>query len=437
MNLKMFLSLLAACIALTYPPVGRAQSSNPPTTLFNFSGTYGTGPNGKLLVSKDSNGNTLLYGTTYNGGANNVGTVFELKPSKHGVTPPPTVIHTFGGAGDSSHPTAGLVPDSSGNLYGTAAGTGTDSGIVFQLVPPANGSSTWTYNIIWQFGGTQGDGYPDGNDPNCDLAYLSNSGAQTKLAGTTVAGGRFDEGTAFTLTQMPDGSWQEQVIHDFSGTNGGAAVDGARPYSGLTPDKFGNLYGTTGAGGANYGGTAFELVQSGGSTFPITILFNFGMSPGRFPLAGVYRDQNSGKLFGSTYVGGGAGYGAVYQLTPGTPEYSDATIYAFTDSASAGDGANPSDVPTPDTPNPGTNYGFYLTTGAARTSSGGSVVHLVPPVPPSTSWTSTTLYSFSGGSDGQAPLASVVLDPTGTILYGTTFYGGAFGGGTVFEIKLD
>ena len=414
---QMFLSLLAAgCLALALPAIGRSQVGNNFTQLYSFNGSGGggLGPNGRVLISPDG---STLYGTTYNGGdANNDGTVYELKLGKHSNTE--AVIHTFSGS-DGSHPAAGLVMGSNNVLYGTTAAGGTSgNGVVFQLTPPTAGSSTWGYETIYSFRGSPSDG----SGPNCDLLLVS-SLSSTILYGTTVRGGGYDEGTAFSLTLTNTG-WEPKVLFSFNGTFG------VRPYSELVIDSNFNLYGTTGTGGSNSFGTVFMLTpQSSG--YKSTTLWTFDGPDGKFPLAGVYLDP-SGNIFGTTYVGGGNSYGGVYELVPKSPgspatTYSESVIYSFTDGL---DGANPSDVLTPDG-----SGGFYTTTGGARAGVNGSVIHLVPPISPSTSWTSTTLYSFSGGTDGQAPLASVVLDPVRMILYGTAFYGGAYGGGSVFKLQ--
>src|SRR5208337_2955021 len=103
------------------------------TTLLSFNGKGGNGPVAGLVM--DTSGN--LYGTTQKGGAKNLGVVFELSPSKHGWTE--TVLHSFaGGTTDGGGPGAGVIFDTAGNLYGTtyAGGTGSCSngcGTVFEL----------------------------------------------------------------------------------------------------------------------------------------------------------------------------------------------------------------------------------------------------------------------------------------------------------------
>jgi uncharacterized repeat protein (TIGR03803 family) len=102
------------------------------TVLYSFTGgTDGANPVGNLI--SDSSGN--LYGTTIHGGAlgcrdTGCGVVFKLSPS--GTE---TVLYTFTGGGDGALPQAGLIADSSGNLYGTTyLGGASGNGTVFKLI---------------------------------------------------------------------------------------------------------------------------------------------------------------------------------------------------------------------------------------------------------------------------------------------------------------
>jgi len=82
----------------------------------------------------------------------------------------------------------------------------------------------------------------------------------------------------------------------------------------------------------------------------------------------------------------------------------------------------------------GNLYGTTEVGGASGTGCGGYGCGTVFELSPSggSKWTETVLYSFTGGSDGQAPEASLILDAAGN-LYGTTVEGGDFSG-TVFEL---
>jgi uncharacterized repeat protein (TIGR03803 family) len=127
-----------------------------------------------------------LYGTTYRGGADNSGTVFELTPSGSSYTE--SVLYSFGSGTDGSAPVGGVVADKSGNLYGTThLGGQTGNGAVFKLTRSASG---YAESILYSFLGA-----PDGGVPYAGL--IDKAGA---LYGTTHAGGQTGNGTVFKLT---------------------------------------------------------------------------------------------------------------------------------------------------------------------------------------------------------------------------------------------
>jgi uncharacterized repeat protein (TIGR03803 family) len=109
-------------------PTPRAQAQTL-TVLYSFSsGTDGANPYAGLVMDKAGN----LYGTTYFGGSSGYGTVFMLD-----ITGTETVLHNFTNSPDGAYPTAGLVMDKAGNLYGTTADGGSSGyGTVFKLSPP-------------------------------------------------------------------------------------------------------------------------------------------------------------------------------------------------------------------------------------------------------------------------------------------------------------
>ena len=135
------------------------------TTLATFDGTHGGNPDLMTLV-QGFDGN--LYGTTYYGGANTKGVVFELGAG--GLID----LHDFSGMPDGAYPLAGLLVSTKGDLYGTAAmGNTANAGTVFRI--KAKGGA---YSTIHSFNGTDGL-YPD--------APLIQVGA--KFYGTTTYGG--------------------------------------------------------------------------------------------------------------------------------------------------------------------------------------------------------------------------------------------------------
>jgi uncharacterized repeat protein (TIGR03803 family) len=282
--------------------------------LYTFGGKFpeGAHPNASLVFDKAGN----LYGTTWLGGANNSGTVFELTPA--GVE---TVLYSFGGQpGDGYAPFSGLVFDKKGNLYGTTYyGGAYGLGTVYEI------TSAGTYKVLYSFGSHRFDGA----HPWFAGLVLGKAG---KLYGTTYAGGAHGGGTVFQITS----AGREKVLYSFGGYLG----DGADPYAGLVFDKTGNLYGTTLLGGTNNAGTVFEFTSAGTEK----VLYRFGSQSvdGNEPTAGVVID-NAGNLYGTTsqggvygYAGGGGGYGTVFEITT---QGSEKVLYEF--GAQSGDGNYP------------------------------------------------------------------------------------------------
>src|SRR6266852_5668058 len=225
------------------------------------------------------------------------------------------------------------------------------------------------------------------------------------------------------LVSVPPAHGQtETVLYSFQGS-----PDGADPLGALVLDKEGNLYGGTGEGGARFYGTVFELTPQGTET----ILHSFGPNggDGYDPLAGVVRDKKGNlygtSIFGGAYGGGnGYGCGTVFKLTPKGKE---TILHSFNNNGT--DGFYPLGGVVMDK-----NGNLYGTTlyGGAYSCFGygcGTVFELTPP------GTETILYSLNrdNGTDGFNPFAGLVRDETGN-LYGTTFFGGAYSDGTVFEV---
>jgi len=264
-------------------------------TLHTFVGTDGANPTAGLVGSKNGN----LFGTTSQGGIGSasVGTVFKLaRPATVGAAWTETVLHTFTGGADGSHPNAGLIIDGAGNFYGTTnAGGAFNYGTVFEL------DSAGNETVLYSFTGLR-----DGASPYAGVVRDSAG----NLYGTTSVGGAFGRGTVYKL----DSSGIETVLHSFNG-----GTDGAYPSASLTLDAAGNLFGTANEGGAagNAGdnGTIFELDSTGS----FTVLHTFtGGAGGGNPAAGMILNS-TGKLCGVTTEGGANDDdGTVFQLDPAT-----------------------------------------------------------------------------------------------------------------------
>jgi len=275
------------------------------TVIHEFAGGVdGAVPHSGLVA--DAKGN--LYGTTDYGGqgahCGNVqigcGTVFRLRHTPSGWSE--TILHAFSGASDGSYVQGPVVLDAQGNLYGTTSGDGDPvckCGTVFEIQHLANGH--WSKKRLYAF--TSGS---DGAAPFAGLA-LDGSG---NLYGTTRDGGSFNSGTVFKLSPAGGGAWTESVIYTF----GSAAGDGSWPSGDLMIDSQGNLYGTTSGGGAGFG-TVFELSPSGGSWTENTMHTFQSGADGSTPYSSLTFDS-AGNLYGTTFTGGTNNAGTVYELSP-------------------------------------------------------------------------------------------------------------------------
>jgi uncharacterized repeat protein (TIGR03803 family) len=332
------------------------------TVLYSFNGgTDGSGPDAAVVMDKQRN----LYGTTYAGGSSGCfegmgcGTVFKLdKTGKE------TVLHRFMNGPDGSTPEGGLVWDAAGNLYGTASGAeggGSTNGVVFRL------NKTGHLTVLYSFTGGSDGGLPqtgvlrdaEGNLYGttssggvkacktilrtfyCGVVFkLDTNGKESVLHlfgpgawypagliqdsagnfyGTTDLGGNpscdflLERGCGVVFRMNTSGSFK--VLRSFRG-----APSGARPSGNLIQDAADNLYGTTyygGTGNCNDGdgkgcGTVFKLDKAG----KLTMLHSFtGGADGAYPSGSLVMDAN-GNLYGTAWLGGDAGDGVVFELTP-------------------------------------------------------------------------------------------------------------------------
>jgi uncharacterized repeat protein (TIGR03803 family) len=264
----------------------------------------------------------------------------------------------------------------------------------------------------------------DGHSPYAGLIF----DASGNLYGTTELGGAYGYGTVFELTPKAGGGWTETVLHNF-----GNGADGAILYSGLIADASGNLYGTTYFGGAYFYGTVFELTPANGGNWTEKILHSFDPNgtDGYSPVAGLIADA-AGNLYSTTQHGGAYGAGTVYELTPNAGgSWEEKILHNFSNNGT--DGYEPFAGLIFDAA--GNLYGTTYYGGAYGVSgnyTGGTVFELTPAA--GGIWTETVLHNFNdNGTDGNNPEADLIFDATGN-LYGTTFEGGVYGYGTVFEL---
>ena len=271
------------------------------TTLHNFDSTDGAYPVGAPALAPDGN----LYGTTSEGGASGCGTVFKITSA--GAL---TTLHSFDRT-DGANPLAGLVQGVEGNFYGTTYEGGVNSsclygdgcGTAFKITPAGLLITLHSF------------GFTDGASPEATLVEASDG----NFYGTTQYGGASNAcsqgcGTAFKITS----SGTVTTLQSFNST------DGAGPSAGLLQATDGNFYGTTAEGGAGTScfagcGTAFRLTSAGA----LATLHSFDSADGASPAGGLFQATN-GNLYGTTGGGGAGGDGTVFRLAVGLRSFVEA-----------------------------------------------------------------------------------------------------------------
>jgi|HubBroStandDraft_1064217.scaffolds.fasta_scaffold10059_3 uncharacterized repeat protein (TIGR03803 family) len=350
------------------------------TTLHTFTGGADGGhPRAGVILDSSLN----LYGTATNGGTSGNGVVYRVDPSGE-----ESVLYNFTGASDGSEPFAGVIRDPSGDLYGTTFLGGSTIGVVYRLNTAGQESVLYTF--------------PGGNDGFYPAASLIRDEAGN-LYGATEGGSTTNAGTVYRL----DSEGKQKVLYRFTGGN-----DGAYPTARLVSDSAGNLYGTAQSGGAGNMGVVYKLDPTGQQT----VLYSFTGADGNLPLGGVVFDS-AGNLYGTTNLGGSTNAGVVFKLSASGQE---TVLYSFT---GGDDGGNPVSGVTLDS-----NGNIYGTTKLGGRAKAGVAYRL------SATGQEAVLHTFTGGADGGNPVSGLLPDSTGN-LYGTTYAGGAgFGYGVVYKL---
>jgi uncharacterized repeat protein (TIGR03803 family) len=305
----------------------------------------GANPQNGLIFDRQG----ALYGTTGAGGSSGDGTVFKLTPPAAGQTQwTETVLYSFQDTPDGANPSS-VIFDQGGALYGTAVAGGSSNcaggcGTVFKLTPPAAGQTQWTESVLYSFqGGT------DGVYPSAGVIF-DRQGAlygTTLEGGSPNCNGGC--GTVFKLAPPAAGEqqWTESVLYSFQGGS-----DGIGPYAGLIFDREGALYGTTSEGGGpGFGyGTVFKLAPpaAGQAQWTETVLYSFpGGTDGATPYAGLIFDQQDA-LYGTTLGGGSStcegGCGTIFKLArraAGQTQWTETLLHTFCPQSNCTDGAYP------------------------------------------------------------------------------------------------
>ena len=358
-----------------------AQAQTPKLTVIHSFTSKADGATPSASVILDENGN--IYGTASFGGKNSNGTVFKID-AKGKLS----VLHQFIGS-DGAEPLGGLVRDSQGNLYGTAADGGNFYGTAFKI------DRSGKFSVLHYFGPQ----LTDARNPAAGLILDRNG----NLYGTVSAGGAHGLGGVFRL----DKKGNEKTLYSF-----GPFPDGLVPFSDLIRDRHGNLYGTTSSGGTTDNGTVFRLDSAGQETE----LFSFpGGNEGEAPRSGVIQDSG-GNWYGTTVgLADLQHFGTAYKLDSSGVQ---TVLQVFTGGA---DGGHPFGKLVMD--RNGNLYGPANRGGAFNQG----VIFKID-----SAGNYSILHSFSG-PDGALPYAGLVFDAKGN-LYGTTADGGKFGWGTVFKL---
>jgi uncharacterized repeat protein (TIGR03803 family) len=382
--------------------------------LYTFTGAADGGtPSAGVIFDKAGN----LFGVTQWGGMYAHGVVFKLTPASDG-TWSETVLYSFTGATDGDQPQGGLVIDSAGNLYGTTSFGGDPSagcGTLFKLAP----ASGWTFSLLHTFLNGK-----DGCSPQADLQLVFDN----LLLGTTAGGGSGAHGTAFGLSTSGGNYTNKAFLNGVGNFPGGLGV-----FTGESIPQGMAVYGNTYYGGATGVGNIFELAKGAGFSWDgieVKHVFNKTDKNGYFPVGNLATQtdtQGLFSMFGTTSFGGGGGRGAVFRLTE-SPLVHDAFSLSLLHNFSGPDGDSPWGGVVLDA-----SGNLYGTTqyGGSDPGYAGTVFRLTPGA--KNTWAHNLLYSFTGAADGAVPSYSLTID-TGGNLYGTTHQGGTYKQGVVYEV---
>ncbi len=302
------------------------------STLYKFTGSEGNAPTGGLTLA--SNGN--FYGTAGAGGTFGQGILFRGTPQGQ-----LSVLYNFSGQADGGVPLSAPIEGLDGNLYGTTVTSegGTGAGTIYKF------SQSGTLTTIYSF--TQNNG-------SFPLGLIQ--GTDGFLYASLAVGGAFGDGSYLKISTSgilkdiyilkpsasgPSGPLLEGMDGnlygglDFGGTyhlglvgslNGSTNVlsflysfgadraDGIGVNGGLVQASDTNLYGVTTGGGQEFVGVIFQLMLSGSYT-PLYSFVPSQLSSG--VLANTLKQHTSGKLYGTTELGGTHGLGSVYSLDMG------------------------------------------------------------------------------------------------------------------------
>ncbi len=237
--------------------------------------------------------------------------------------------------------------------------------------------------------------------------------------GTNTQGGANNGGTIFELIPNGQGVFRYKVLYECSKT-----FDCTLPVGSLVMDASGNLYGST------LWGHVFEMTKTSSGGWTATVLYNFGIEVA--PPSSLILDT-AGNLYGINPTGGSHNLGYVFELSPSPGGWSLARLHDFSGpDGAATTGATEDQVGGLIFDTAGNLYGATVAGGTSKNCTGGCGV-VFELSKDSGSWTETVLHSLSA-TDGANPIAPLMIDANGN-LYGTASNGGAKGFGSAFKLS--
>ncbi|MGC1372935.1 MAG: choice-of-anchor tandem repeat GloVer-containing protein [Candidatus Sulfotelmatobacter sp.] len=279
-------------------------------------------------------------------------------------------------------------------------------------VATALASPAQTYTTLVTLDGTDGEApgwapLVQGLDGNFyGVTLLGGTGSATFVCNSC--------GTVFKVT--PSG--ELTTLYNFCSQSG--CSDGARPAAGLTLGINGNFYGTTLTGGAFDSGTIFEITPTGTLTTLYAFCSRANCPEGGDPLGGVIQGLN-GTLYGTTSTEGPRGAGTVFKLSR-TGEFS--TLFSFCPQTDCPGGQAPMGPLTW-----AANGNLVGTTAYGGTGNAGTIFEISP------AGHFRVLHAFAAADDSQGNIANGVVLARDGNYYGTTYVGGTFGYGSIFELS--